>query len=109
MNNVLRIKTFFTTGHERTISLKINILALFFLRGISIVISFLLVPLTIDYLNATEYGIWLTLSSILIWVDFFDIGIGHGLRNKLSEALASNDHELGRCYVSTTFVFLLLA
>ncbi|PYF75461.1 lipopolysaccharide biosynthesis protein [Pedobacter nutrimenti] len=108
MNALSKVKAFFTTGHERTILLKLNILALFVLKGMSVVISFLLVPMTINYLNPIEYGLWLTLSSILIWVDFFDIGIGHGLRNKLSEALAKQEYDLAKSYVSTSFAFLSL-
>ncbi|NBA87091.1 oligosaccharide flippase family protein [Emticicia sp. CRIBPO] len=108
MNQIKKIKNFFTKGHERSVLLKLNIISLFFLRGVSILVSFIVVPITINYLNPTEYGIWLTLSSILIWVDFFDIGIGHGLRNKLSEALAKKDYELGKSYVSTAFVFFIL-
>lgn len=74
----------------------------------SIIISLLLVPLTLNYLNSYEYGIWLTLSSILIWVNYFDMGLANGLRNKLAEALAIGDIQKGRIYVSTTF-FLLFA
>ena len=71
-------------------------------------ISLVLVPLTLSYLNPYEYGVWLTLSSILTWVYLFDIGLGNGLRNKLTEALAKKDFQLARIYVSTTFVSLLL-
>ena len=78
------------------------------LKCVSVLISFLLVPITIKYLNPNEYGIWLTLSSILGWINYFDIGLGNGLRNKLGEALALNNMELGKKYVSTTFVLLSL-
>ena len=50
----------------------------------------MLVPLTIHYINPTRYGIWLTVSSIIGWVSFFDIGFGNGLRNKFAEALAKH-------------------
>lgn len=75
---------------------------------ISIFISLLLVPITLHYLNSYEYGIWLTLSSILVWVNYFDIGLGNGLRNRLTEALAVGDYEKGRIYISTTFAILLI-
>lgn len=39
---------------------------------------------------------------------FFDIGINNGLRNKLTAALAHNDYNLGRKYVSTTYAILFL-
>lgn len=76
------------------------------LKGGSILISFILVPLTLDYLNPYEYGIWLTLNSVLSWVYLLDIGIGNGLRNKLTEAIAQKDYKLGKIYVSTAFCFM---
>lgn len=84
-----------------------NVFASMFFRGGSILISLLLVPLTLSYLNQYEYGIWLTLSSVLTWVYVLDIGLGNGLRNKLSEALALDDKALAKTYVSTTFFALL--
>lgn len=78
------------------------------LKGFSILISFILVPLTLDYLNPYEYGIWLTLNSVLSWVYLFDIGLGNGLRNRLTEALAARNYELGKIYVSTTFFFMTI-
>jgi O-antigen/teichoic acid export membrane protein len=56
--------------------------------------------------NPTRYGIWLTLSSIVGWFYFFDIGLGNGLRNKFAEAIASGKTELARTYVSTTYAIL---
>lgn len=93
---------------DRTLKAKRNIVASIFLKGADTLVYLLLVPLTLGYLNPYEYGIWLTLSSILAWIDTFDIGLGNGLRNKLSEALAKDDKEQARKYVSTT-LFMLLA
>ncbi len=62
-----------------------------------------IVPITLNYLGKTEYGIWLTLASILSWLINLDFGIGNGLRNKLAEALALNDLKLARIYVSTAY------
>ena len=96
----------FSEGHSRTVKAKKNIAALFTLRVISVLINFLLVPLTLNYLNPTRYGIWLTLTSVINWVGILDIGLGNGLRNKFAEALARDDKELARAYVSTTYVFI---
>ena len=108
MDIKLVISSYFSRGHERTLKMRKNILQIFFLRGIGVLITFLLVPITLDYLKPSEYGVWLTLSSIIVWIDFFDIGIGHGLRNKLSEAIANDNFILAKQYVSTTFVFLCI-
>ena len=95
-------------GEARTVKAKKNILASLGLKGVDGVVYLLLVPATLGYLNEYEYGIWLTLSSILMWINSFDIGLGNGMRNKLAIAMANDDKELGRCYVSTTFLMLIV-
>lgn len=108
MNNIFNITKTVEGSNSRTSSARKNIILSFFLKGISIAISFLLVPLTINYLDVSEYGIWLTLSSILTWINLFDIGLGNGLRNKLVGALSHNDKKLAKTYVSTTFALLII-
>ncbi len=98
--------TNFSKGHERSIKAKKNILYSGIIQGISIAISLVMVPLTIHYINPTRYGIWLTISSIVGWFSFFDIGLGNGLRNKFAEAVAKGEHNLARTYVSTTYAIL---
>ena len=93
-------------GQERSVKAKKNIIASFFLKGSSIIISIVMVPLAINYVNVSQYGIWLTLSSIVVWFSFFDIGLTQGLRNKFAEAVAKGNDELARVYVSTTYAIL---
>jgi O-antigen/teichoic acid export membrane protein len=100
------IKSLITRGNERSVNIKKNILALLIIRGCSIIISFISLPLTLHYINPTRYGIWLTLSSIIGWFTFFDIGFGNGLRNRFTESVAKGQHELARIYVSTTYALL---
>jgi O-antigen/teichoic acid export membrane protein len=68
----------------------------------------LIVPLTINYVNVSQYGIWLTLSSIVGWFSFFDIGFTKGLRNKFAEAKAQGNNDLAQIYVSTTYAVLTI-
>lgn len=93
-------------GHKRSVNAKKNIVASFLIKGISILIGFYLVPLTIGYVQKEQYGIWLTLSSVVGWFAFFDIGLGHGLRNKLSEAMANEQWERARILVSSTYAIV---
>lgn len=97
---------FWNSQDTRTRKYNRNVIYSFILKGLGILISLLLIPITLNYLNRYEYGIWITLNSILTWVNYFDIGLGNGLRNKLTEALATKDYNLGKAYVSTTFVLL---
>jgi O-antigen/teichoic acid export membrane protein len=101
-----KIYDFFTKGHERSILAKKNILASFFIKGFSIAISLLIVPLSLKYVNPSQYGIWLTLSSMVAWISFFDIGFTQGLRNKFAEAKAKGDTLLARIYISTTYYYI---
>jgi O-antigen/teichoic acid export membrane protein len=107
-NPLLFVRDFFTKGNQRSINAKKNIVFIAILKGLSIAISLFLVPITIHYVNPTRYGIWLTLSSIVGWFNFFDIGLGNGLRNKFAEAVASGKTELARTYVSTTYAILII-
>lgn len=96
------------SGDRRTVRVKQNVVASILLKGVDVVIYLLLVPLTLGYLNSYEYGIWLTLNSVLLWINSFDIGLGNGLRNKLAIAMARGNKALGRAYVSTTFYALII-
>ena len=99
---------YFTKGNERSIIVKKNIAASLVLKCVSILVSLQVVPLTIDYINPTKYGIWLTLSSIIAWLSYFDLGFAHGFRNYFAEAKAKGDIKLAKEYVSTTYAVLFL-
>ncbi|WKX78165.1 hypothetical protein [Zobellia laminariae] len=93
-------------GQKRSVKAKKNILASFLIKGTSILIGFYMVPLTIGYVDKEQYGVWLTLSSVVGWFSFFDIGLGSGLRNKLALALANDEMEKAKSYVSSTYAIL---
>lgn len=102
------IRALLNTGHDRSIKARKNIIISFFIKGISIIIGFIFVPLLINYLGTAEYGIWITLSSIIAWIGYFDIGLGNGLRNRFAESLAKGEYLLAKIYVSTTYIGLTL-
>ncbi|EPR67544.1 hypothetical protein [Cyclobacterium qasimii] len=95
-------------GNARTVLAKKNIVGSIFIKGGSIAVSLVMVPLTIDYINPTRYGIWLALSSIVGWFSFFNVGMTHGLRNKFAEARTRGDNEAARMYISTTYAVLTI-
>lgn len=88
---------------QRTKGITKHVLLSFLYRGGSIAATFMLVPLTINYLDTDNYGIWLTLSSFISWFAFFDIGLGNGLRNKFAESKAKGNQELAQAYVSSAY------
>ena len=105
MLNIIKI---LKQGDNRSVSVKKDIVGSLFVKGCSIVISLLIVPLTLGYVSSDLYGIWLTLSSIMMWLNFFDIGFTLGLKNKLAEAIALGDMQRGKMLVSTTYFMMIV-
>jgi len=100
------INNFFSKGHSRTLRAKKNITVAFIVKGLGILISFLVVPLTLGYVGKIEYGIWMIISSIIQWFAFFDVGLGNGLRTKLAEAVAKNEIHTARAYISSVYLLI---
>lgn len=96
-----------TDGLDLSSIVKRNVIMSIGIKSIGIIVSLLIVPITLGYLAEEEYGIWLTLSSMLAWIAFFDIGLTNGLRNKLTEALTVGNYDRARVYLSTTFFLLV--
>lgn len=95
-------------GEKRTRLLRKNIILSFLMKGWAGVVQLLMVPLTIMCLGEYKNGVWLTISSFLIYTDSLDIGLGNGLRNKLAAYWAKGDMEKARQSVSSTFFTLIL-
>lgn len=106
MVSISKIKTLFVSN-SRSAKAGRNSLYMLLIKGISIGISFLYVPLLINALDTENYGVWLTLTSLVAWVSLFDIGIGNGLRNKLSQSISKNDFKTSKEIVSTAYVSML--
>lgn len=104
--SITAIKDILIGGSGRTAIVKKNILGSLAIKGISILTSLLLVPLTLGYVSAEIYGVWLTISSILHWLTYMDVGFTHGLKNRLNECLARKDYEKGKSLVSTTYAIM---
>lgn len=96
------------SGENRSVKLKKNIIFSFLIRGLSVLINFSIVPLTIQYVDPIRYGIWVTLASLISWFTFFDFGMGNGLRNKLATALAHKQYHEAKKYISTTYAVLTI-
>lgn len=95
------------SGSDRRSALLLkNVLASFAVKGWSVVVQLLLVPLTLSCLGTYENGVWLTVSSVLLWVDNLDVGLGNGLRNKLATCMAEGKTEHARTMVSSTVAML---
>lgn len=85
--------------------LKINMIASTVCKPISMFISYIYVSIALNYLGMEKYGIWSTILTILSWISYFDIGIGNGLRNKLTESVSKRDGQ-SKKLVSSAYAFI---
>lgn len=104
--NFKKIKTKILGGDSRTAKMSKNIFAMLGIKGLSILISLLYVPMMLSAVDRTDYGILLTLTSIVQWVSMLDVGLGNGLRNRLSEYLAKGDYAKAKESVSSCYAAL---
>lgn len=78
------------------------------IRPIGMILAVIYTPILLDYLGNEKYGVWISVLSIINWINACDLGIGNGLRNALTDSLANDDRENARRYVSTAYVVLTL-
>jgi len=77
-------------------------------RTIAAISPLLLVPLTLNYLGAELYGLWVSivaLTSMALWAD---LGLGNGLLTRLTPVLTVGDRPAARRLVSTGYAGLLV-
>ena len=77
-----------------------------FLKPLSILLNVIYTPLLLNFLGNKKYGLWATVLSIIIWVNYFDVGIGNGLRNVLSKDLANKNYVEAKKSISTAYIIL---
>jgi O-antigen/teichoic acid export membrane protein len=76
-------------------------------RGVGVIVSLISIPLTITYLGSERYGVWVTISTFLAWLNIADLGLGNGLTNALSESYGQNRSDTAQHYVATAFWMLV--
>lgn len=87
-------------------SLKKSMLLSTLCKPVGMLLSFFYTPLLLNYLGEEAYGIWSTILSVVNWINYFDVGIGLGLRNVLAKSIATDDEDKSQKAVSTGYVAL---
>ena len=93
---------------ERMDVLKKQISFGFFYKILSMLLSYFSIPLFFKYLGKEDYGLWMTIFSIVSWIYTFDLGIGHGLKNKLTENISKKNYKEAQEYISTGYIVLII-
>lgn len=82
-----------------------NISGVVLLKGASMVLTFIMTPMYLDYFkDQSILGVWYTLQSILLWILTFDLGVGNGIRNRLATAIAKDDIREEKKIISSGYI-----
>ena len=99
-----KIRAILKKQDDKTSNVTKNILAAFVIKGGALLISLFTMPVYMDFFgDETVLGIWFTVLSMMSWILNFDLGIGNGLRNKLSITFAQKDTQKSKEYISSGY------
>lgn len=75
-------------------------------KAISLLSVLLTIPLTLAYLGAERFGLWMTVTSLIALMAFADMGLGNGLMSAIAQAHGKDNKEAMRGYISSAFAAL---
>jgi O-antigen/teichoic acid export membrane protein len=88
------------------LSIATSVLAKFVAIGSTLIT----IPVTLNYLGAESFGVWMVISGVVGFMNFSDLGIGMGLQNALSKPFGKDDHISPKHYiVNAYFIVTALA
>lgn len=86
-----------------------NIFGSFTIKGLSILVSYLTTPAYLSFFSSQSIlGIWMTMLNMVTWIVTFDLGIGNGLRNKISKYIREKNFSIVKQYVSSAYIILTI-
>lgn len=102
------IRKKYSSADTRSKKMYKNTAAMIGIRGISMILTLISAPIMLHHVDRADYGVLLTLTSIVGWVGYMDIGLGNGLRNKLPEFIANKDFNSAKKIVSSCYATLAI-
>ena len=89
---------------ENTRSVLTNAILSFGVKGVSLIIALFTTPAYMRYFSDNGVlGIWFTLLAVLSWILSCDMGIGNGLRNKLTITFSGGDDVQTKKLISSAY------
>jgi len=79
-----------------------------FAKLVTITTQLISVPLTLHYLGAERYGMWMVMISVIGMFSFADLGMGNGVLNAVAEANGRDDRAAIVRFVSSGILTLLI-
>jgi O-antigen/teichoic acid export membrane protein len=75
-------------------------------RIVTMASSFVVLPISVRYLGNEGYGLMITITSVVGWLQFTNLGIGLGLQNALTEETGKGNAKAQKQLVSTAVLSL---
>lgn len=75
-------------------------------KVISVSTSLITLPLTLHYLGTERFGMWMTLTSLIAFLSFADLGIGNGLLSSIATLHGKDDRHAIRVQISSAYLSL---
>ncbi|MEP1488976.1 MAG: hypothetical protein ABJK28_11160 [Algibacter sp.] len=91
---------------DREIKLKISVVTNALTKGINIGVNLSLVPLLLSFLGVEKYGIWVTIYSVVSWLNMFDLGLGNGLKLELTKAFSKKRNKEIKKLIGTAYLVI---
>jgi O-antigen/teichoic acid export membrane protein len=85
---------------------KLAIVTSLLMRPLSVMVSFITVPLFLKYLGTERYGLYETIGAMAMWLSLTDGGLGAGLQIRLQDCLVHGKEKLAQAYVSSLVIAL---
>lgn len=76
-------------------------------KGFVLVVNAISIPITVRYLGAESFGVWVTISTTLSMLLVLDLGVANSLTNFISEAYANDDCERASTYSTTALAVMV--
>ena len=91
---------------NREKKLKISVVINALTKAVNIGVNFALVPLLLSFLGVEKYGVWITIYSVVSWMNMFDLGLGNGLRLELTKAFSEKRNKEIKKLIGTAYLII---
>jgi O-antigen/teichoic acid export membrane protein len=83
-----------------------NIVLSAVIKAFNILCVFVIVRRSVELLGVENYGIWMAIASISMWVSLLDVGVGNGLRVELRRCFLNEEWTEARRLLNTAYIFI---
>lgn len=73
-------------------------------KAIAALVGIVSIPMILNHVGKDLFGLWVIVTSLVVWMQLFEFGIANGLSNSLAEAHGRNDQDAASSYLSSALI-----